>query len=189
MTSPLSSQHEDRMLRSPFRDKRKSEAAYKGTQQFQLRCLKDGSLRTFTNDGPFPVDADGKPVAGWQNMARHTHAAECLRKFRQREPDPRDPDNDEKIVPLFVFDGDGPLPKVWDNRTLTYAEPIRMTEDLKDVMRVFCEQRNQVENMVKAQIAAKKSQEQGVLERLAEVLKQPAPQAPSKPAAKAGGAA
>lgn len=141
------------MAISPFKTKYQAMAAYKNIKQVELRCLKDGSKRLFLDDGPFPQTPDGKPVDGWQTRTPQSGRSNLLKKFRQTEADPLAPaDDPDAQINLFVFEGgigpDGkpiPLPKIWDPKIGEYMSPVRMTDHHREVMAIFCGQRNEVE--------------------------------------------
>lgn len=136
---------------SPFKNKHQSMSAYAGVKYIELRCIKDGFLRRFNHDGPFPFDAKGEPVENWQHKNAQTGTSNCLRQFKKKEADPlkgENGDDDTATVNVYVFDGvdaNGkplPLPRVWDPRLQEYFSPVRMTEHHKKCMKVFLEQRN-----------------------------------------------
>lgn len=140
------------MALSPFRSKYDQMPHYKSVKKVELVCLKDGSRRLFLDDGPFPQDADGRPVVGWQTKTPQSGRAGLIKKIRQRETDPLlvNEDPDAKVA-IFVFDGKDasgkplPLPKIWDPRIGDYVEPVRMTDHHRKVMEVFIAARNEIE--------------------------------------------
>lgn len=124
---------------NPFRTKYVSEPAYKKVKVIDLRCLKDGSLRRFVDDGPF------ENVPDWMNKTAQSGRSALLAALAKREPDPTQPNDPDATVPVFVLDADQPVPKIWDKRLTRMVSPERMTEHYKKAMALFCEQRNSIE--------------------------------------------
>jgi len=125
------------MAQSPFQTKYETSRAYKNVKRFELRCLKDGNSRTMLDDGPF--DHPSKTAQSGR--------ANCLLQMAKRMPDPLI-SGDE--VPVLVWDGDGPAPKVYDTRINAFVSPQRMSDHLRKVMEYCTGKRNELEDRAKA---------------------------------------
>ena len=184
------------MAKSPFKDKRDSMAKYRGVEKHVLKGIKDGYARVFIDDGPFPKTADGQPVDGWKTKTAQSGRAEFLKKILQRVADPlhgERGDDPEAEVPAFVWDSEGPPPKVWDSRTQLFMSPVVMTPHLKKVMEHFIKERNAVMDQARAQVEAKKREaeakaEEGLNAILGKLGEAVAKQAPAKKSAPGGAA-
>jgi hypothetical protein len=148
---------------SPFKNKHQAMEAYRGVKYIELRCIKDGFLRRFNHDGPFPRDRDGKPVENWMKKNAQTGTANCLRQFKKKDHDPlggprgNDPN---ATINVYVWDKDETPPRIWDPRLGEYFEPVVMTEHHKKAMEAFVAQRNSIEVRANEQRAALKAAEE-----------------------------
>lgn len=132
------------MALSPFRTKYDQMKAYKSVRYIELRSLRDGGLHRFIDDGPFD---NPKKTA-------QSGRANCLAQMAKRVQDPFNPGDD---VPVYVFDGEGPLPKVYDTRINQHVSPPRMTDHFKKVMDHYCAKRNEVAANAERKASEKKA--------------------------------
>lgn len=148
---------------SPFKNKHDAMEAYRDVKYVELRCLKDGFLRRFNHDGPFPRDAKGNVVENWQKKNAQTGTSNCLRQFKKKEHDPlggpegNDPD---ATINVYVWDKPEKPPRIWDPRLQEFFEPVRMTEHHKKAMAAFIAQRNSIEVRANEQRAALKAEQE-----------------------------
>lgn len=182
---------------SPQQNKYSAMPAYKRVERVHLRCLKDGTLRAFLNDGPFPFDAEGKPIDSWQARTPQSGRSQLIKKMTQKEPDPLAPaDEPDATIHIFVWEGgkgpdgkDLPIPKIWDPKIGDYRTPARMTEHHRAVMARFIDGRNKIAQDAERDASAKREEEANrmrgaIASVLASVAPPPAPPKPPK-----GGAA
>ncbi len=130
------------MALSPFKTKYEQMPAYKDVKIHLLRSLKDGGLKKILDDGPF--DNIGKTAQSGR--------ANALLQMSKRAPDPI---LDGEEVPVLVWDGDGPPPKVYDKRISQWVSPPKMTDHYREVMAAFVSQRNATAIKAKADADAR----------------------------------
>jgi hypothetical protein len=158
------------MASNPLKSKRDYMRKYAGLEQVKLNGIKDGFERTFVNDGPFPIDSKGDPVDGWRKKATQSGRAELIKKCLAREADPLkgESGNDEDaLIPLFVWEGKGPAPKFWDPRIQMDVSPQPMTPHLEKVRAYFLKQRGAIMQQASDAMAQKKREAESKLDDLA----------------------
>lgn len=175
---------------NPFKTKYETSRAYFSPKTgaplpfFELRGLKDGNLRRQTDDGPH------------DNIKKTAQSgrANALAMMAKRMPDPLSPDGDE--IPIFVFDGDGPLPKIYDTRINAWVSPARMNDHYREVMAFMKGQRDENARSAEERAAEQKKATEDQLaagaaltlkhlgEQAAKMNAAPAKAEPEKPTAK-----
>lgn len=142
------------MALSPFKTKYEQMAPYKKVTYLNLRSLRDGGAKTLIDDGPFDKI----------HKTAQSGRANCLVQLAKRIPDPFI-DGDE--VPVLVFDGDGPLPRVFDSRINQWVSPPRMTDHHKKVMEHYCAIRNQINDRAAQALREKQAKNEAALDEAA----------------------
>lgn len=107
--------------------------ARQGRKLYELVCITDGSVMQHWDEGPFPVDANGKAVASWQSKAPSPSRAKLLAAVMKRDRDG-----------LPIFYAKQPGMKVWDSRIGMYHEVPHITDDVKAAMARHAVVRDQI---------------------------------------------
>lgn len=142
------------MALSPFKTKYEQMAPYKKATQFHLRSLRDGGLKLLLDDGPF--DNIGKTAQSGR--------ANSLVQLAKRIPDPFNAGDE---IPVLVFDGDGPVPRVFDSRINQWVSPPRINDHHRKVMEHYCAIRNQINDRATQAVEEKRLKNEAALDEAA----------------------